>query len=64
MKDTDKSKDIMYSRLKKVHGISYQSDEYYLDSRSYIFFSRLWEICETMKEWDALVEKYKVKFMQ
>ena len=63
MKDTDKSLDMMYARLKKVHNISYQSENYYLDTRSYLFLSKLWVICETVKEWDKLVEKYKELYM-
>ena len=63
MKDTEQNIGKMYARLDKVHNISYHSDEYYLDTRDYIFFERLWRICDHIKEWDKLVEKYKEVFM-
>ncbi len=63
MKDTDKSKYLMYARLKKVHNISHQSEEYYLDTQTYLFLSTLWEICDSIKEWDKLVENYKERRM-
>lgn len=60
MKDTEKSKDIMYARLSKVHSISFGWEtDYHLSSEDYHFFSTIWELCDTMKEWDTLVEKYK-----
>ena len=63
MKDTEANTTKMYRRLNEMHGISYKSDEYYLDTHTYIFLSTLWEICDTIKEWDKLVENYKQKRM-
>lgn len=63
MKDTEQNMGKMYARLKKVHNISYQSEEYYLDTQSYIFIARLWRLCDTIKEWDKLVERYKEQYM-
>ena len=63
MKDTEQNIGKMYARLKKVHNISYQSEEYYLDTQTYLFLSTLWEICDSIKEWDKLVENYKERRM-
>lgn len=63
MKDTEQNIGKMYARLDKVHNISYHSDEYYLDTDSYIVIARLWRLCDTIKEWDKLVEKYKELYM-
>lgn len=63
MKDTEQNIGKMYARLKKVHNISHQSEEYYLDTNTYIFLSTLWEICDSVKEWDKLVERYKEQCM-
>lgn len=61
MKDTTRSTDLMYARLKKVHKLSHTG----LDGTEkllkddYLFFLNLWYICDNMKEWDKLVEKFK-----
>ena len=59
MKDTEQNIGKMYARLDKVHGISYKSEDYYLDTKDYLFFTKLWTLCDHIKEWDKLVEKYK-----
>ena len=63
MKDTEQNNGKMYARLKKVHDIAYMDTEYYLDTHSYIFIARLWTLCDSIKEWDKLVEKYKELYM-
>lgn len=65
MKDTTKAMDMMYARLKNKHNISFSLDEteYRMSDYDYSFLSTLWRICDTMDEWDKLVEKYKKKEM-
>ena len=63
MKDTEQNIGKMYARLKKVHDIAYMDTEYYLDTHSFLFIIKLWRICDTIKEWDKLVEKYKEQCM-
>lgn len=63
MKDTEQNIGKMYARLKNVHNISRQSEEYYMDTQTYLFLSTLWEICDNIKEWDKLVENYKERRM-
>ena len=61
MKVSTHSLDIMYTRLKKVHKLSHTgADETEkLIGDDYHFLVMLWEICDTMKEWDNLVERFK-----
>ena len=63
MKDTEQNMGKMYARLKKVHGISHMDTDYYLDTQSYVFIAKLWRLCDTIKEWDKLVERYKEQCM-
>ena len=63
MKDTEQNIGKMYARLDKVHNISYHSEDYYLDTQSYLFIVKLWRLCDTIKEWDKLVERYKEQCM-
>lgn len=60
MKDTEKSLEIMYSRLNKVYNVSLTGwgDTRKVDSEDYTFFRMLWVVCDNIKEWDKLVEKY------
>lgn len=63
MKDTEQNIGKMYARLKKVHGIAHMGTDYYLDTQSYLFIVKLWRLCDTIKEWDKLVERYKEQCM-
>ena len=67
MKDTSKSFEIMYARLRNKHKVAhtrYNDDiKYTLQSDDYAFISNLWLVCDTMKQWDELVEKYIKLFM-
>lgn len=61
MKDTTRSSEIMYARLKKVHKLSHTGakDTEQLMEDDYIFLLNLWYICDNMKEWDSLVKRFK-----
>ena len=63
MKDSPRSTDIMYARLKKVHKLSHTGLEgtERLMGSDYSFLYDLWRICDTMEEWDKLVRKFKQK---
>lgn len=61
MKDTTRSSEIMYARLKKVHKLSHTGLDgtEKLCGDDYSFIYNLWLVCDHVEEWDRLVRRFK-----